>query len=126
MNRAMWILGAALLVSLVIIFFVIQFSSQHRPALNITTIGFEDVSVDFENIPSTVIQDGAILYTNAGSSSCPPVIKEAAYTSEKTIELTIQDYAGKQCTLDYSPIIQQIAREDNVNITDDTTVLIAQ
>ncbi|WP_029069197.1 hypothetical protein [Jonesia quinghaiensis] len=58
------------------------------------------------------VEDGAIVYMSAGSSSCPATI-EAVSQEGKDISLHVKQYpADAICTMDYVPIMQRITRED--------------
>lgn len=63
--------------------------------------------------------DGYIHWYSAGSSTCPPVIEKAEYTSDKKIQLKGKTYNGTPCTMDLQPVHQIIKNFDGTPFADD-------
>lgn len=73
---------------------------------------------DLNNKSNLVLDNGEIHWYSAGSSSCPPVIEKAIYTSEKEIELTEASYGEFACTMDLRAVHQVIKHADGTPIDD--------
>lgn len=61
------------------------------------------------------VENGVIIYTSAGSSSCPPIVEKVEQIGNE-IYLTTKDYSRSICTQDISPIVQIIKYADGTRI----------
>lgn len=68
------------------------------------------------------VEDDKIVFTTAGSSSCPPTVERAYYDDPETVVLQIADYRGYVCTMDMRPYKQHIYRADGANFAEGTVV----
>lgn len=66
--------------------------------------------------------NGEIIYTNMGSSSCPPIIEKALINDNDTYELHIIDNTGKICTRDLKSLQQKITRADGQKIPENAKI----
>ena len=58
------------------------------------------------------VEDGAIIYMSAGSSSCPATVESVSQDGLKVFLHVKQYPADVMCTMDYVPVMQRITRED--------------
>lgn len=64
-------------------------------------------------------EDGKIIFRNAGSGSCPPVVEKAFYdrkTNSYTLEL--KKYHNKACTMDFRGLQQTISHTDGRKVNE--------
>lgn len=78
--------------------------------------------IDRNNTMDLILVNGEVHWYSAGSSSCPPVIEKAVYTSEKEIELTEATYGKIACTMDLRAVHQVIKHADGTPIDDSVNV----
>lgn len=62
------------------------------------------------NTTSVWVQDGVIIYTNSGSSSCPPVIEKVKKVGRGHYEIYVQQYGKRACTMDMRPVSQIVKK----------------
>lgn len=61
------------------------------------------------------VEDGVIVYTSAGSSSCPPIVEKVEQISNE-VHLTTKDYSRSICTRDIKPVAQIIKYTDSTPV----------
>lgn len=80
----------------------------------------QDVKIYDKKFAAVV--NGEIIYTNMGSSSCPPIIEKALINNNDTYELHIIDNTGKICTKDLKSLQQKITRTDGQKIPENAKI----
>lgn len=86
----------------------------------------EGMNNDIQSGQSTIVNNGKITYTNAGSSTCPPIIDKVSKTGDNEYTLTVKRYSKVKCTFDLSPIQQIIERSDGKPIPDESSIVLEQ
>lgn len=91
-------------------------------------VRIQEVPVDSwdgdESSLGAIVSDGVIVYTAAGSSSCPDLV-ESVTAGTDTVTLHIVDYPpNTACTMDYVPVRQEISRTDGKDFSSDIEVVI--
>lgn len=90
----------------------------------VTDVAAEDFDLpDMNTLPSADVKDGKILWTAAGSGSCPPVISKVTFENGSyNVEQKI--YPNKACTRDYRVVQQLVSLKDGQPIPDEADIFI--
>lgn len=81
-----------------------------------------EVPGDFNELPTVVVTDGKIVYTNAGSSTCAPVLESAVYENG-AYNLVQKVYpADAVCTMDLRVFQQMVGIEGGEEIPENAVI----
>ena len=78
------------------------------------------------NVTSARVQDGIIIYTNSGSSSCPPVIEKVKKAGKGHYKIYVQQYGKRACTMDMMPVSQIVKKASGKDFNQSDTVEIVK
>lgn len=80
--------------------------------------------VDHRDLNDVSFADGVLIWTSAGSSSCPPLIEKAVLNkSDNTVILTKISYKEQMCTMDMAPVQQMIAMPDDSDLDENVEII---
>lgn len=115
--------GAVLTFGTMTYLIVKDYEKEHGNDKQLIVSEYTEQSYDVGE--SVEVVDGKIIYTNAGSGSCPLIVESAIYNPETSeYILTLRDYSGSMCTMDYRGIEQTISYADGTDIADHSTIII--
>lgn len=112
-----------------VIMYVISVESEEQENDHIESMNISEPqpgSIDsFNGSANAEVIDGNIVYTNAGSGSCPPVLNSATYDSETdTYVLTVQSYPNQACTMDLRGVKQIVSSTSGQDVKETSEIVI--
>jgi len=116
--------GAILVAGVIMYIIAVEMEDNENNMVEMNISSEEPYSTLHGSAQAEVI-DGKIIYTNAGSGSCPPVLDEALYDAESdTYLLKIKKYHNKPCTMDLRGLKQTVTRSDDEQVPQDAHIVI--
>lgn len=109
--------GAVISLGLITYFIADEYEKESSPSAEMNVSESEPANVF--NGREVIVEDGKIIFYNAGSGSCPPIVESANYdrkTNSYTLEL--KKYHNKPCTMDFRGLQQTITHADGTRVNE--------